>query len=252
MLILVCIALVVALAEAFDDRSVYNVVVLGPSGVGKSSLMNMFALNEQLFSIHNSSISQNHLATVKECHFLRKKDSFRLRLVDTQGLSNTVADNKDMDQIKNMVETIRKLEYIDLFIICLDGTNARFTTYEQRIVSLFNQIFPDFLAHSVIIFNKCTTPDDEKQSLFEREFKDKIKFYFHYTNIPCFSLDSNFYLKRKVWNDAGEMIESYLRPTIQIRSLHKARKLGIYISEKKERCDVRNIGSSLTDPHFGK
>ena len=60
-----------------------------------------------------------------------------------------------MENIQNMVQRIRELEYIDLFIICFDGANPRFTAYAQSTLSLFSQMFgAKFLSHSVIVFNK--------------------------------------------------------------------------------------------------
>ena len=239
MFILVCLAIVVSLTHA-EDR-IFNIVVLGNTGVGKSSLMNMFAQNANLFKVGHSAASETQLASTQECRFLGKEEGFRMRLIDTQGLSDTGGDKRDMDHIKNMVELIRKLEYIDLFIICFDGTNPRFTAYAQSTVSLFSQIFPDFLAHSVILFNKWKTPDDEKRANLEREYQQRINDDFHYPKIPCYFLDSNFYLKEKRWNDEGELVESFLHPNIQARSLSKVIQLGTYINLKAERCDVKNI-----------
>ena len=240
MLVLVCWALATCLTQAAEER-IFNVVVLGNTGVGKSSLMNMFVQNPNLFKVGHSAMSETQLASVQECRFLGKKNGLKMRLIDTQGLSDTGGDKKDMDHIKNMVEIIRKLGYIDLFIICFDGTNPRFTAYAQSTVSLFSQIFPDFLAHSVILFNKWKNPDDSKRANLEREYQKKFKDVFHYPKIPCYFLDSNFYLKEKRWNDAGVLVESFLHPNIQERSLSKVIQLGTFLNLKKNRCDVKNI-----------
>ena len=244
-----CLAFVVCSTQAAGVQ-IFNVVVLGNTGVGKSSLMNMLAQNESLFKVGHSAASETQLALVKECRFLGKKDGFRMRLIDTQGLSDSGGDKRDMDHIKNMVDSIRKLEYIDLFIICFDGTNPRFTAYAQSTVSLFSQIFPDFLAHSVVLFNKWKNPDDSKRANLEREYQKKINDDFHYPNIPVYFVDSHFYLKEMRWNDEGEMVESYLHPNIQERSLSKVIQLGTYINLKSNRCDVKNIkpaNTAITD-----
>ena len=251
MFVVVCLAwFVVCLAHAGAEDRIFNIVVLGNTGVGKSSLMNMFAQNENLFVVGHSAASETQLASVKECLFLGKEGNFRMRLIDTQGLSDTGGDKKDMDHIKNMVDIIRQLEYIDLFIICFDGTNPRFTAYAQGTVSLFSQIFPDFLAHSVILFNKWKTPDETKRANLEREYQKKINDDFHYPNIPVYFVDSHFYLKEKRWSDEGELVESYLHPNIQARSLSKVIQLGTYINLKSTRCDVKNIkpaNTAITD-----
>ena len=58
-----------------------------------------------------------------------------------------------------MIKSIRQLKYIDFFIICLDGTNPRFTSYMQSMIEVFKKIFPEFLDNSILVFNKWNEPD---------------------------------------------------------------------------------------------
>jgi predicted GTPase len=120
------------------DEYIFNIEVLGNTGVGKSSLCNMLAYNQNAFKVGDEGTSQTQLTSetqltvYKEFKFMGKPDGIKLRLVDTQGLSDTGGDTKDMQHIKNMVERIRELETIDLFLLCLDGMNPRFTAYKAR------------------------------------------------------------------------------------------------------------------------
>ena len=123
---------------------------MGNTGVGKSALLNMFAGKRDAFQVGNLSASKTQLAESKLFKFMGQEDQIDLRLIDTQGLSDTGGDRTDMEHIKNMVDVIRELDYIDLFIICLDGQNPRFTPYIKETIKLFRNIFPQFLDHSVI------------------------------------------------------------------------------------------------------
>ena len=115
--------------------------MLGNTGVGKSSLLNMLAGNQDAFIVGERACSERQLTVYKEFKFMGKPDGIKLRLVDTQGLSDSGGDTKDMDHIKNMVARIRELETIDLFLLCLDGMNPRFTAYVQSTISLFARHF---------------------------------------------------------------------------------------------------------------
>ena len=68
------------------ESSVFNIVVLGNTGVGKSSLMNMFA-KADLFKVGHSAMSETQIAEAKECRLLGRNDGIRLRLIDTQGIA---------------------------------------------------------------------------------------------------------------------------------------------------------------------
>ena len=81
--VFVCLAFVVCLTHGKGGRMprIYNIVVLGNTGVGKSSLMNMLAQDENLFTVGHSAASETQLATVKQVRFLGKKKNFIMRLV---------------------------------------------------------------------------------------------------------------------------------------------------------------------------
>ena len=81
-----------------------------------------------------------------------------------------------------MVEKIRELEKIDLFMLCLDGLNPRLADYTKATILLFRDIFPEFLSHSVIVFNKwgqdkwanensLTNLRDNYQEVFQRQYQ---------------------------------------------------------------------------------
>ena len=229
------------------DKKVYNIVVLGNTGVGKSSLLNMLAGEEDLFEVGDKATSQTHVASSKVHRFMGKSDALNLRLVDTQGLSDSGGDIKDMENIKNMVEFIKKLERVDLFIICFDGMNPRYTAYTQSTVSLFRNIFPDFIFHSVIVFNKWLTADRSKSVALKNEYQAIFKDDYGIESIPCFFIDSFFNRKMLRENDNGEQSVRYLHPNIQERTMSQIVEMMNYLVLKRSVCDVREIVPSDTE-----
>ena len=227
-------------------KNVYNVVVLGNTGVGKSALLNMFA-GEDLFKVGDSAMSETSIAASHLHRFMGKPDGIQLRLIDTQGLSDTGGDSKDMAHIKNMVEYIKQLQEIDMFIICFDGTNPRFTAYAQSTISLFSQIFPDFLYHSVIVFNKWATPDKNRMTNLKREYQAKINSDYGLANIPCYFIDSYFNRKMLRDNEDGTESERFLHPNTQARTLAQVIELMNFLVLKGTTCDVRKIEPKETE-----
>jgi tRNA U34 5-carboxymethylaminomethyl modifying GTPase MnmE/TrmE len=222
-------------------KEIYNMVVLGNTGVGKSSLLNMLGGKDDAFEVGDNTESVTQYSNSKVLRFMGKESNILLRLIDTQGLSDTGGDTTDMVHIKNMVDTIRKLESIDLFLICLDGTNPRFTSYVQDTISLFSQIFPDFLFHSVLVFNKWTTPDMSKLSEQKSQYQQLFKKVYEIQNIPCFFIDSWYNKKMLRDNDDGIPTVRELHPNIQARTNSQIIELATYLILKETMCDVRSI-----------
>ncbi len=223
------------------ENSIYNIVVLGNTGVGKSSLLNMLAGNQNAFIVGDEGNSQTQLTSYDVYKFLGKQDGIKLRLVDTQGLSDTGGDKKDMQHIKNMVERIRELETIDLFLLCLDGMNPRFTAYVQSTISLFSDIFPDFLHHTVLVFNKWNIPQQERKATLKTNYRDLINKNFNHPNIPCFFIDSFYNLKMLRDNDDGTQTERELHPNIQARTHAEVSALITFLVTKNTKCNVTKI-----------
>jgi len=219
----------------------YNIVLLGPTGVGKSSLLNMLAGNQDAFKVGDRAYSETQSTIYKEFKLMGKQDGIKLRLVDTQGLSDTGDDTKDMQHIKNMVERIRELETIDLFLLCFDGTNPRFSCYVQTTISLFANIFQDFLKHTVLVFNKWISPNWVDKFSLKNQYQELVRNHFNFSNIPCFFIDSFFNLKMLRDNDDGTQTERYLHYSIQERTQTEIDDLITHLTLKSNKCNVKKI-----------
>ena len=215
----------------------YNLVAIGNTGVGKSSLLNMFIGNPDAFKVGEYSSSETSLAS----HQFAQYENVKLKLIDTQGLSDGAGDTKDMIHIKNMVEKIRELEIVDLFLLCLDGFNPRLADYTKATINLFRQIFPDFLSHTVIVFNKWTWADQKKKELLRKDYQAKFENDYQHSNIPCYFIDSFYNLEMLRDNDDGTQSIKKLHPNIQERTKTQVKSLLAYLITKNTQCDVRNI-----------
>ena len=123
----------------------------------------------------------------------------------------------------------------------IDGTNPRFTSYVRGTINLFSQIFPDFLFHSVLVFNKWTTPDIKKLNEQKSKYQELFKSDYDIENMPCFFIDSWYNKKMLRDNDDGIPTVRELHPNIQARTNSQVIELATYLILKETMCDVRSI-----------
>jgi GTP-binding protein EngB required for normal cell division len=234
-------------ADSEPQSQCYNIVVLGNTGVGKSALLNYLAGQRNAFTVGDTTDAQTQLAKSRIFKLFSKPDGVRIRLVDTQGLSDTGGDQKDMEHVKNMVEHIRKLESIHLFLLCLDGCNPRFTPYLQSTVELFVNIFPDFLSHTVLVFNKWTSADEGKQVQYKLDYQSKLERMFDAKKIPCYFVDSFCNVNMMRYNWEGDKVEMCLPQKVQDKSIAQVHGFIKWMDLKEPSfCDVRLIKEAKT------
>ena len=224
-----------------ETMYVYNIAVLGNTGVGKSSPLNMLAGNETAFKVGQSINSETKNTTDQIHTYNGKSDNYTLRLIDTPGLADDAGEDEELKQINDMIEHIKPLKYIDLFIICLDGTNPRFTSYMKSMIEHFKKMFPDFLDNSVLVFNKWNEPNTTRRHDLISEYQDKFLTDYQLPSIPCFFIDSYYNLKMLRYNQDGSTSERYLHESIQAVSANQSDELIQYLVDKKNIADVSNL-----------
>ena len=234
-------------SAANANEKIYNVVVLGNTGVGKSSFLNMLAGREDAFKVGDGAMSETALTTAQVHAFLGHGDRVKLNLIDTQGLSDSGGDAKDMQHIKNIVESIKSQEHVDLFIVCFDGPSPRFSSYAQSTVTLFNQIFPDFLQHAVLVFNKWQLPEVARMHALRNEYQAIFRNEYHVESIPSYFIDSNFNRAMLRDNEDGSQSVRHLHAAIQQRTLTQVDALYAHLVCKATTCDVRSIEAKETE-----
>ena len=208
-----------------NEKKTYNICALGNTGVGKSSLLNMLG-NVQVdekFEVGAGANAQTNEVECKYKTFLGDPSEINLCLVDTQGLWDPLGDQKDIQNIRSMVTAMRRLKTIDLFLYCIEETNPRFTSYIQETITLFDSIFPDFLDHTVLVFNKSDKEKEMQREKLANQWNDTFKRVFGLPNdkeIQCFFLNSNVAASKQLEYD------------------NQAGKLKEYLIHKKTECDV--------------
>ena len=228
-----------------SEKQRYNLVAIGTTGVGKSSLLNMFLETPDAFKVGETSYSETNVTSYK----LAEYEKVKLKIIDTQGLSDGGGDTQNMMHIKNMVEKIRECQIIDLFLLCLDGTNPRLSEYTKAVIDLFMKIFPDFLSHTVLIFNKWDTPDEDYKYDLTKDYQTVFEKDYQHKHIPCYFIDSYYNLEMLRANDDGTQSVKLLHENIQKKTLTQIRSLVTYLITKNTYCNVRKIESKPIIPH---
>jgi predicted GTPase len=167
-----------------------TLVVIGSTGDGKSTFLNAIVSNENTFGEGIGANSVTQKTEKKRCRFQGSGDE--IMLCDTQGLSES--EGADLNHIKQMVEELKTLDYLNMVVIVINGTNVRFSVYLQETMQLFINMFStNVLKHMVIVFThwNITQYDKDKERRIEQEYNEKFRGMFNTTSeIPCFFIDS--------------------------------------------------------------
>ena len=224
--------------EMTNPGYIYNIVVFGITGVGKSSILNMLAGKEEAFNEGSNSNSKTTV-TIHQTHtYNGHSEGIKLRLVDTPGLDN--GDNLmniDMQNIENMVESLKQLKYVNLYLICLDGKNPR-SSYLSSMITKLKKAFPKFLDHSVLVFTKWDSTLASRQTDLTNEYQVIFSKDYQVKNINCFFIDSFYNLKKMRMNDDGTVSQRYLHQNIRNEVAKQSDALISYLVEKKSEDDV--------------
>jgi len=123
-----------------------RIVLIGATGAGKSTLANILAgkgPNDDLFPAGHAMKSMTHVTTVKKVKWRGEEDSFDLDIVDTPGLDDTRGPKKDGENMAAMTKELKKLGHVNLFLIVINGANARLDRTMKELLRIFRDMFGD-------------------------------------------------------------------------------------------------------------
>ena len=131
--------------ENQNNDNIYNILLIGETGTGKSSLGN-FIIGEEAFEVSEDPES----CTTDTIRKMSKIDP-QIAIVDTPGLQDS--QGRDKVHYDQMVKIITEMKYLHLVCIILNFTNPRFTQSIQYMIKFLCNLFPkNFAKHVAIIF----------------------------------------------------------------------------------------------------
>lgn len=146
------------------------ILMLGDSGVGKSSFANLFLGNESCQTSDNPDP-----CTLNPVEKFSHVDGVKRIVVDTEGFEDGL--NIPKDQIAKLVNMMKDYEGgIHAIAITLYGDHPRFSGHEKNIVKFAIDAFGmEYLKQFCIIFTHCTEnePNREKRNTNYREALNK-------------------------------------------------------------------------------
>ncbi|HCG7281255.1 TPA: 50S ribosome-binding GTPase [Vibrio parahaemolyticus] len=159
--------------KQIKDIKAPNVMIVGGTGVGKSSLVNLI-FGEKFADVGNGE------PVTKGCHKYQKEGT-PITVFDTEGYE--IIDGKeDNSNFKNVViSEIKKRkseplsEQIHLFWYCISVSNHRITDYDLKNIKLLSD--SAIGANLAIVFTQCDNDelDENDEGVTSREFKKLLQ-----------------------------------------------------------------------------
>jgi hypothetical protein len=204
-----------------NNKKVLNIVALGSPGVGKSALLNFISEHPGVFK---SLQDENDI----DCQS-------SLCLIEIHGF---LVDQADLDK---MVEELRELQRVHLFLVCIDGTNRLYTPQVKQALELYTRLCPEILHHSVIVFNKWTSADEEMTVAITENYQNIFEQEFNVPRIPCFFVDSFCDRELMRFDDDGERSVRAMHEDVQEISIDQLRGIAEHLKSKATACDVSGM-----------
>ena len=217
---------------------IYKIVLLGPTGVGKSQLCNFIMKDKEnkTFKVSDSINSCTPELQLK-CYTRNieeyEKKEIKLELIDTTAGSS---DSGDIDErnFKLLIEKLREKKNVDLFFLVLNCTSRLEGRHRQYIKMISETFTPnEFYGHLEIICTHYpnTIKEQKKYDIRKVHIIDEIKNIIGKATLnldppEAWSLDTDI-------DDNDNFIEKYQNTidTILLRMITKVNKYGMVNTE---------------------
>ena len=157
------------------EKAVKSVVLLGESGVGKSSIGNRLLGLNSATGFKESSGTDSCTKKTREISGSWVTNGTKYSIIDTPGLNDS--DNEDTDHLRSIVEFLRHKEQVHSFLVVRNGHQPRMLHSFKSMLSTFELTFGEDFWHNVVIVVSSLSgygDEPEEQSRIER-WKKRIK-----------------------------------------------------------------------------
>jgi len=207
----------VKLSKFFNSHSKVHILLIGATGDGKSTFLDFLSYYEEFSELDAKKL--NELKSIfdssNECYkvgqsMTQNSKNYKINIgkiefsvLDTPGLGDKREIDQDKENIKNIVDSLKELEFINGICIIANGRVERMTTSFQYIYNELQSIFPKtVLSNIFLIATTCS-------------LKTEVKTPFTILGIPedrVYCLDNPFplyskYLKEKNDGDKKTIFE---------------------------------------------
>ena len=188
----------------------FKMLLIGETGSGKTSLINLFC---NCALIENLGDDKMQLSNIREFHDIELEDSeskkmqskttgakeystmlgkLELGIIDTPGFGDTRGLDKDSENVKKIIQTLKDTNHINCVCLVINGRNARLNTSIKYVLTEITTILPNEIVNNLIVV--FTNTNDELELNFDidelsRYFSNKIsQDRIFYIENPCCKL----------------------------------------------------------------
>lgn len=167
-----------------ENKQLYRVIVIGPTGAGKSQFCN-FIQRDTSNSINKVSDSLDSCTQEPFSNFFSRK-STNYEFIDTPGSADSY--NNDVDNLKKLVIYLKEKKSID-YILLLLKFNERVTKDTREYIETLGKIFTpgELNNHLSVIFTKFPINPSKKEEKIKKKSVEEINIILK----NAFNIDKN-------------------------------------------------------------
>ena len=161
------------------QERIYRIVLLGPTGAGKSQLSNFIIKDRtnKKFTVSDSIYSCTQLPQIEYyTRDIENSKSINIEIIDTAGSSDS--GDHDEENFKILIEKLKEKKTIDYFFLVFNST-ARLEGPHKKYIKMISETFTpnEFYSHLTIIYTHypASKKEEKKVETKKKEIIEAIK-----------------------------------------------------------------------------